>query len=99
QRRGGRAHPAGRALRGNCAQRREQPGLTRTRREVASNNVSRGILGWGSYLPYRRLDRSTIAAVAGAGGGKGTRTVASFDEDTTTLGVESARQVLRALPD
>ena len=66
---------------------------------MASNSISRGILGWGSYLPYRRLDRSTIAGVAGAGGGKGTRTVASFDEDTTTLGVESARQVLRALPD
>jgi 3-hydroxy-3-methylglutaryl CoA synthase/uncharacterized OB-fold protein len=66
---------------------------------VASNSISRGILGWGSYLPYRRLDRSTIAATAGAGGGKGTRTVASFDEDTTTLGVEAARQVLRAQPD
>ena len=59
----------------------------------------RGILGWGTYLPYRRLDRSTIAAVAGSGGGKGTRTVASFDEDTSTMGVEAARRVLRALPD
>ena len=29
-----------------------------------------------AYLPYRRLDRATIAAVAGTGGGKGTRTVA-----------------------
>ena len=64
---------------------------------MTGNSISRGILGWGSYLPYRRLDRSTITAVAGSGGGKGTRTVASFDEDTTTLGVESARQVLRAL--
>ena len=51
----------------------------------------RGILGHGAYLPHRRLDRSTIAAVAGSGGGKGTRTVASFDEDTTTMGVEAAR--------
>ena len=24
----------------------------------------RGILGWGTHIPYRRLDRSTIAAVA-----------------------------------
>src|SRR5262245_61261594 len=59
----------------------------------------RGILGWGTYLPYRRLDRTTIAAVAGGGGGKGTRTVASYDEDTTTMGVEAARRALRDAPD
>jgi 3-hydroxy-3-methylglutaryl CoA synthase len=58
----------------------------------------RGILSWGIHLPYRRLDRSTIAAVAGAGGGKGTRTVASFDEDTTTMGVEAGRSALRSAP-
>ena len=55
----------------------------------------RGIISHGAYLPHRRLDRSTIAAVAGTGGGKGTRTVASYDEDTTTLGVEAARRTLR----
>lgn len=55
----------------------------------------RGIISHGTYLPYRRLDRGTIAAVAGTGGGKGTRTVASFDEDTTTLAVEAARRALR----
>ena len=48
----------------------------------------RGILSWGGYLPYRRLDRTLISAVAGSGGGKGTRTVASYDEDTTTMGVD-----------
>ena len=37
---------------------------------------------------------SAIAAVAGTGGGTGTRTVASYDEDTTTLGVEAARLAL-----
>src|SRR5262245_878219 len=56
----------------------------------------RGIISHGAYLPYRRLDRSTIAAVAGGGGGKGTRTVASYDEDTTTLGVAAARLALAA---
>jgi hydroxymethylglutaryl-CoA synthase len=59
----------------------------------------RGILSWGTYLPYRRLDRSTIAAVAGTGGGKGTRTAASYDEDATTMGVEAARVALRSAPD
>jgi 3-hydroxy-3-methylglutaryl CoA synthase/uncharacterized OB-fold protein len=58
----------------------------------------RGILSWGTHLPHRRLDRTTIAAVAGTGGGKGRRTVAGFDEDTTTLGVEAARLALRDLP-
>jgi hydroxymethylglutaryl-CoA synthase len=60
--------------------------------------ASRGILTYGAYLPYRRLDRSEIRAVAGTGGGTGTRTVASYDEDTTTLGVAAARAALAAAP-
>src|SRR5262249_57870769 len=60
--------------------------------------VMHGILSWGTYLPHRRLDRTTIAAVAGGGGGKGTRTAASYDEDTTTMGVEAARAALRVAP-
>ena len=51
----------------------------------------RGIISAAAYLPHRRLDRTTIAAVAGTGGGPGTRTVASYDEDATTMGVEAAR--------
>jgi hydroxymethylglutaryl-CoA synthase len=56
----------------------------------------RGILSWGVHLPHRRLDRSQIAGVAGTGGGKGIRTVASYDEDTTTMAVHAARAALRA---
>lgn len=55
----------------------------------------RGIQSWSTYLPYRRLDRTQIAPFVGQGGGKGTRTVASFDEDSTTMGVEAARLALR----
>src|SRR4051794_34990211 len=54
----------------------------------------RGVLAWGSHVPHRRLDRTTIAAVAGGGGGKGTRAVASYDEDTTTMAVAAARAAL-----
>ena len=54
----------------------------------------RGIVSWGAYLPYWRLDRSQIAAFVGQGGGSGTRTVASFDEDPVTLGVEAGRNAL-----
>jgi len=55
----------------------------------------RGIQSWSAYLPYRRLDRTLIAPFVGQGGGKGTRTVASFDEDPTTMGVEAARLAVR----
>ncbi len=56
----------------------------------------RGILGWGTYLPHRRLDRTEITGFVGQGGGTGTRTVAGFDEDPTTMAVEAARRVPRA---
>ena len=54
----------------------------------------RGIVGWGVHLPHRRLDRTTIPAVAGTGGGKGTRAVASYDEDSTTMAVAAGRAAL-----
>jgi len=55
----------------------------------------RGIVSFAAYLPYRRLDRSQIAPFVGQGGGKGTRTVASYDEDSTTMAVEAGRLALR----
>ena len=57
-----------------------------------------GIAAWGTYLPYWRLQRSAIAGVLGSGGGRGTRSVASFDEDTTTLGVEAGRRAFAEGP-
>jgi len=58
----------------------------------------RGIRSAAGYIPNGRLDRSTIAPFVGTGGGKGTRSVASYDEDTTTMGFEAARLALRAAP-
>ncbi len=55
----------------------------------------RGIIGYGTYVPYYRLDRAKITAAMGAGGGRGHRAVAGYDEDTTTMGVEAARNALR----
>ena len=55
-----------------------------------------GIISAAGSVPYRRLARADIASFMGSGGGKGTRAVASHDEDTTTLGVEAARLALRA---
>jgi hydroxymethylglutaryl-CoA synthase len=58
----------------------------------------RGIISAAGYVPYRRLARADIATFMGSGGGKGTRAVASHDEDTTTLGLEAARLALRSAP-
>ncbi len=53
--------------------------------------MTRGIRSIGAHIPARRLDRAEIAATFGKGGGRGTRAVASFDEDTTTMAVEACR--------
>ena len=59
----------------------------------------RGIISAAGYVPYRRLQRAEITRTFGSGGGKGARSVASYDEDTTTMGVEAGRLALRPLPD
>jgi len=58
-----------------------------------------GIVAYGAYLPYFRLDRKAIGESLGASAGSGTRSVASYDEDTTSMAVEAARVALRAAPD
>ena len=58
----------------------------------------RGIVTAAGYVPYRRLRRSAVSELLGTGGGKGTRSVASHDEDTTTMGLEAARLALAAAP-
>jgi hydroxymethylglutaryl-CoA synthase len=54
----------------------------------------RGIVAASAYVPFRRLDRASIAEFTGAAPSKGQRSVASFDEDTTTMGFEAARRAL-----
>lgn len=49
--------------------------------------MTHGINGWGSYLPAYRLNRDSILD----GAGKGSRVVASFDEDSTTMAVAALR--------
>lgn len=55
----------------------------------------RGIITAAGYIPHHRLDRSEIREFFGSGGADGTRSVASYDEDTTTLAVEAGRIALR----
>jgi 3-hydroxy-3-methylglutaryl CoA synthase/uncharacterized OB-fold protein len=58
----------------------------------------RGIIGAAGYLPHWRLPRAAIAEVLGGTPGKGTRTVASYDEDALTMAVAAGRQALSAVP-
>lgn len=58
-----------------------------------ARNVT-GIVSIGVYLPYNRLSREDIGKALGTSAGTGTRSVASFDEDATTMGVEAGRHAL-----
>jgi len=53
---------------------------------------SRGIISYGAYLPRHRLPREAIRQTLGHGGGRGSRTVAGYDEDTTSMAVEAGRR-------
>jgi hydroxymethylglutaryl-CoA synthase len=57
-----------------------------------------GLLAYGAYVPFHRLRRSEISDALGEGPGKGTRSVASYDEDATSMGVEAARRALKSAP-
>jgi hydroxymethylglutaryl-CoA synthase len=54
-----------------------------------------GIVAFGSYLPHHRLERKAIGETLGIPGGPGTRSVASYDEDATSMAVEASRSALR----
>lgn len=58
----------------------------------------------GTYLPRLRLARTSIAAAMkwlapGAGSGKGTRTLAFWDEDSITMAVAAARHAMNGHED
>jgi len=52
------------------------------------------LIGYAAYVPAGRLARQAITQALGFGGGGGTRAVAAYDEDSTTLAVEAARRAL-----
>jgi len=51
-----------------------------------------GITSWATYLPRFRLDRGAMSKAFSMNSGKGVRTVASYDEDASTMAVEAARR-------
>jgi 3-hydroxy-3-methylglutaryl CoA synthase len=56
--------------------------------------VTGALLAYGVYVPRHRLQRSELADALGVPSGKGSRVVASYDEDSTTMAVEAARRTL-----
>ncbi|WP_405150612.1 OB-fold domain-containing protein [Sphaerisporangium sp. NBC_01403] len=65
----------------------------------APGATPKGIVAYAAYLPRHRLRHSDLAAVLGGKDGPGSRVAASFDEDSTTLGVEAARRVAGERPE
>ncbi len=57
--------------------------------------MAAGIVSWGSYLPHWRLSRQSIGTALGtSSGARGQRSVASHDEDTTSMAIEASRRAL-----
>lgn len=54
-----------------------------------------GITSLGHYVPSSRLARAAIGQTLQTRPGRGVRSVASYDEDVTSMGVEAARRALR----
>jgi len=56
----------------------------------------RGILSISGYVPHHRLQLARISEFHGGSAATGTRAVACYDEDTTTMGVAAARTAVAA---
>ncbi len=56
-----------------------------------------GIVSYGVYVPFNRLQRAVVGQALGSRGGKGERAVASYDEDTVTMAVEASRYCLAGI--
>ena len=58
----------------------------------------RGIISAAAHLPHWRLSHAAVSGVLGTGAGRGSRTVASYDEDSLTMAVEAGRRALLGAP-
>jgi len=57
-----------------------------------------GIVAYGAYIPWLRLERKMIAESWGIPGAPGEIAVANFDEDCLTMAVEAGRDCIRDDP-
>lgn len=56
--------------------------------------MTSGITAFGTHIPYWRLTGETVGDALGSGSKKNARSVAGYDEDTTTMALEAARSAL-----
>lgn len=56
--------------------------------------MGHGIVSYATYVPRHRLQGAEIGTALSGRPGRGTRALASYDEDSTTLGAEAARRLL-----
>src|ERR1700751_3980601 len=63
-------------------------------RILSRSTMPGALLAYGAYIPRHRLQHAELAAALGTRAGSGARTVAAYDEDSTSMGVEAARRVL-----
>ncbi|BCJ86137.1 OB-fold domain-containing protein [Effusibacillus dendaii] len=54
-----------------------------------------GLVSYGAYIPYNRLERKKIGQAFGDRPGKGEKAVANFDEDSVSLAVSAALDSLQ----
>src|SRR4051794_26793383 len=54
-----------------------------------------GITSIGAYIPYYFMNRRSISEAWGVKGIKGSRSIASVDEDSVTMSVEAALECFR----
>ncbi|MCU1647668.1 MAG: hypothetical protein JWN03_7943 [Nocardia sp.] len=59
--------------------------------------MSYGINAYSTYLPVHRVLLADIGATLGTNAGKGSRVVASYDEDSTTMGAAAAALLFSAV--
>lgn len=57
----------------------------------------KGIISYGGYIPYNRLQRKQMKDFYGSSVFAGEKAVASFDEDSVSMGVEAAYDCLSGL--
>ena len=54
-----------------------------------------GIQSYGTYVPFNRLTKSTIAEAYGSRGKKGEKAVAYYDEDSLTMAVAASMDAVK----
>lgn len=56
----------------------------------------KGIISYGAYIPYNRLQRKKIGDFFGTRSSGGEKAVAGYDEDSVSMGVEAALDCLQS---